>query len=397
MNYRDTLSYSVRGITETKFRFLLNLLGIVIGCMAITGLISITEGLNNNINDQLGTLGTNTITVTPERTQGPQAQFQTGSELDYRDVTEISKIPNVALVSPTISGKIGVYTVKGNTYSSFMSGIDENFFIINESIELEKGREIQRNDKAVAVIGSNIVYPTGESKLFEVGDRIRLQANNDEGDVQINLRIIGIMKESGGTFFADPDNSIYIPLRTFEQIYGTGGKYSSIQVLAESQSSVTNIALAIEENIEGTSVITAETLMETVGMILNSVQAVLGGIAAISLIVAGVGIINTMTISVLERTHEIGVLKAVGAKNYDIIITFLVEASITGFIGGLIGSVSGFLLSNLVGSYVGIEAVVSITLGALVVFFAVVTSTLSGIYPAWRASNLNPVDALRNE
>ena len=397
MNYRDTLSYSVRGITETKFRFLLNLLGIVIGCMAITGLISITEGLNNNINDQLGTLGTNTITVTPERTQGPQAQFQTGSELDYRDVTEISKIPNVALVSPTISGKIGVYTVKGNTYSSFMSGIDENFFIINESIELEKGREIQRNDKAVAVIGSNIVYPDGESKLFEVGDRIRLQANNDEGDVQINLRIIGIMKESGGTFFADPDNSIYIPLRTFEQIYGTGGKYSSIQVLAESQSSVTNIALAIEENIEGTSVITAETLMETVGMILNSVQAVLGGIAAISLIVAGVGIINTMTISVLERTHEIGVLKAVGAKNYDIIITFLVEASITGFIGGLIGSVSGFLLSNLVGSYVGIDAVVSMKLGALVVFFAVVTSTLSGVYPAWRASNLNPVDALRNE
>lgn len=397
MNFRDTLSYSLRGISETKFRFFLNLLGIVIGCMAITGLISITEGLNNNINDQLGTLGTNTITVTPERTQGPQAQFQTGSELDYRDVTEISKIPNVALVSPTISGKIGFYTVKGKTYSSFTSGIDENFFIINESIELEKGREIQRNDKAVAVIGSNIVYPDGETRLYEVGDRIRLQTNSDEGDMEINLRIIGIMKESGGTFFADPDNSIYIPLRTFEQIYGTGGKYSSIQVLAESQSSVRNIALAIEENIEGTSVITAETLMETVGMILNSVQAVLGGIAAISLIVAGVGIINTMTISVLERTHEIGVLKAVGAKNHDVIITFLVEASITGFIGGLIGSVSGFLLSNLVGAYVGIDAVMSISLGALVVFFAVFTSTLSGIYPAWRASNLNPVDALRSE
>ena len=137
--------------------------------------------------------------------------------------------------------------------------------------------------------------------------------------------------------------------------------------------------------------------METVGMILNSVQAVLGGIAAISLVVAGVGIINTMTISVLERTHEIGVLKAVGAKNFEIIVTFLIEATITGFIGGVIGSVSGFLLSNLVGSYVGIDSVVSIPLGALVVFFAVITSTLSGIYPAWRASNLNPVDALRSE
>jgi putative ABC transport system permease protein len=365
--------------------------------MAITGLISITEGLNTNINDQLGTLGTNTITVTPERTQGPQAQFQTGSELDYRDVTEIRKIPNVSLVSPMISGKIGVYTVKGKTYSSFVSGIDENFFLINESIEIEKGREITRNDKAVTVIGSNIVSPDGDIEIFEVGDRIRLEANNNEGDIQINLRIVGIMKESGGTFFADPDNSIYIPLRTFEQIYGTGGKYSSLQVLADSQSSVGNIALAIEDNIEGTSVITAETLMETVGMILNSVQAVLGGIAAISLLVAGVGIINTMTISVLERTHEIGVLKAIGAKKIDIVITFLIEALITGFIGGLIGSVSGFFLSNIVGVYVGIEAIVSLQLGALVILFAIFTSTVSGLYPAWRASNLNPVDALRNE
>ena len=397
MDFWDNVSYSIRGITETKFRFFLNLIGIIIGCMAITGLISITEGLNININDQLGTLGTNTITVTPERTQGPQAQFQTGSELDYRVITEILKIPNVALVSPMISGKIGVYTVKGKDYSSFVSGIDENFFMINESIEFEKGRQITRNDKAVAVIGSNIVYPDGETRIFEVGDRIRLQASNDEEDVEINLRIIGVMKESGGTFFADPDNSIYLPIRTFEQIYGTGGKYSSLQVLAESQSSVENIALAIEDNIEGTSVITAETLMETVGMVLNSVQAVLGGIAAISLIVAGVGIINTMTISVLERTHEIGVLKALGAKKNDIVITFLIEALITGFIGGLIGSVSGFFLSNIVGAYVGIEAIISLQLGALVILFAVLTSTLSGLYPSWRASNLNPVDALRNE
>ena len=397
MDFWDNVSYSIRGITETKFRFFLNLIGIIIGCMAITGLISITEGLNININDQLGTLGTNTITVTPERTQGPQAQFQTGSELDYRVITEILKIPNVALVSPMISGKIGVYTVKGKTYSSFVSGIDENFFMINESIEFEKGRQITRNDKAVAVIGSNIVYPDGETRIFEVGDRIRLQASNNEEDIEINLRIIGVMKESGGTFFADPDNSIYLPIRTFEQIYGTGGKYSSLQVLAESQSSVENIALAIEDNIEGTSVITAETLMETVGMVLNSVQAVLGGIAAISLIVAGVGIINTMTISVLERTHEIGVLKALGAKKNDIVITFLIEALITGFIGGLIGSVSGFFLSNIVGTYVGIEAIISLQLGALVILFAVLTSTLSGLYPAWRASNLKPVDALRNE
>jgi putative ABC transport system permease protein len=397
VNFKDTLSYSVRGISETKFRFILNLMGIIIGCMAITGLISITEGLNVNINDQLGTLGAKSITVTSIRTQGPQAQFQTGSELDYRDVVEISKIPNVMLVSPMISGKIGEYSVRGETFASFVSGIDENFFIINESIEIEKGRKILRNDNAVAVIGSNIANPEGEKQIFDVGNRIRLLASNPDGDKVINLRIVGIMKESGGTFFADPDNSIYIPLRTLEQAYSTEGKYSSIQVLAESQTSVQNIALAIEENISGTSVITAETLMETVGMVLNSVQAVLGGIAAISLLVAGVGIINTMTISVMERTKEIGILKAIGAKNLDVIVTFLTESIITGFIGGLAGSLAGFLLSIIVGNYVGIDAVISIQLGFLVVLFAIITSTISGLYPAWRASNLKPVDALRNE
>jgi putative ABC transport system permease protein len=365
--------------------------------MAITGLISLTEGLSVNVNDQLGTLGANTITVTPIRTQGPQAQFQTGSELDYRDVVQIEKIPGVSLVSPTISGKIGSYTVKGEVYTSFVSGIDENFFTINEPIEIEKGREIQRNDLAVAVVGRNIVAPDGDEEIFDVGDRIRLTAGDSDDSDVINLRIIGIMKESGGTFFADPDNSIYIPLRVLEQTYNTGGIYSSIQVLAESQSSVQNIALAIEDNIKGTSVITAETLMETVGMVINSIQAVLGGIAAISLLVAGVGIINTMTISVMERTREIGILKAVGAKNLDIIISFITESMLTGFFGGLIGSIFGFILSILVGNYIGIDSNISAQLALLVVLFAVITSIVSGMYPAWRASNLNPVEALRNE
>ena len=397
MNFWDTLRYSINGISETKFRFLLNIIGIIIGCMAITGLISITQGLNVNINDQLGTLGTNTITVTPLRTQGPQAQFQTGSELDYRDINEIQEIPNVQLVSPVISGKVGEYSVKGNDYSSFVSGVDENFFIINEAIEINEGRPLIRNDKAVAVIGSNIVYPEKDTVLFEVGDRIRLLASNPDGDNVITLRIIGILKESGGTFFADPDNSIYIPLRTFEQLYSTDGKYSSIQVLADSPSSVHNIALAIEDKIDGISVITAESLFDTVGLVLNSVQAVLGGIAAISLIVAGVGIINTMTISVLERTREIGILKAVGATKIDIVISFLTESMITGFLGGFFGSFTGFLMSYLVGNYVGIQSIISIELGLLVVLFAVITSMISGFYPAWRAANLNPVDALRNE
>jgi putative ABC transport system permease protein len=128
-----------------------------------------------------------------------------------------------------------------------------------------------------------------------------------------------------------------------------------------------------------------------------TIESVLGGIASISLLVAGVGIINTMTVSVMERTREIGTMKAIGAKNLDVLVLFLSEATITGIIGGTIGASFGFMLSRIVSNMIGLRTEPTITLGAMVVGFAVVTSILSGLYPAWRASNLSPVEALRHE
>jgi putative ABC transport system permease protein len=131
--------------------------------------------------------------------------------------------------------------------------------------------------------------------------------------------------------------------------------------------------------------------------ILGTIQAVLGGIAAISLVVAGVGIINTMTISVLERTKEIGVLKALGTKARDILFLFLSEAVLTGIVGGIIGAALGFGVSSLAGNIIGLVPELSLPLGLIVVGFAVVTCVVSGIYPAWHAAQMNPVEALRHE
>ena len=145
------------------------------------------------------------------------------------------------------------------------------------------------------------------------------------------------------------------------------------------------------------TVMSAETMREMVGSILGAIEAVLGGVAAISLLVAGVGIINTMTISVMERTREIGILKAIGAKSLDVLFLFLSEAVVTGLFGGLFGASVGFLLSNLISKAIDMPASTSINLGLGVVLFAMTTSALSGVYPAWRAANLNPVEALRSE
>ncbi len=148
---------------------------------------------------------------------------------------------------------------------------------------------------------------------------------------------------------------------------------------------------------EAVTVISFESAQELVGDVLGTIEAVLGGIAAISLIVAGVGIINTMTVSVIERTREIGVLKAIGAKRRDILILFLSEAVMTGITGGIIGALFGVFLSQIIGNYINLPPDPSLSLIVYVVGFAVVTAVVSGLYPAWRASNLHPVEALRSE
>jgi putative ABC transport system permease protein len=160
---------------------------------------------------------------------------------------------------------------------------------------------------------------------------------------------------------------------------------------------VQQVADEIKRKLKYTGVFTMDMIMEQLNQIMATINGVLGGIAGISLIVAGVSIINTMTISVMERTKEIGTMKAIGAKKLDVMSLFMTEALITGIIGGLLGAILGFVLSYAVSVYTELPSSVSPMLGVLIVGFAMVTCVLSGLHPAWRASNLNPVEALRHE
>ncbi len=398
MDYRDVFVMAIEGVSEQKFRFALNLLGILIGCAAVTGLISLTQGMNIDIADQMSSLGANTINVIPGEIRAqPMGEQGASAELDWRDVELIEKIKDVDIVSPSSEVKSCYYYSKGDPYFLAVTGISEDYSKVNTAIEIAEGRGLLRTDKATALIGSKIAQPDPEDDpIFEVGDRIKIYSEVDGVEKELTLRVIGVMKETGGSF-GTSDTAVYIPLRTHEQFFETTGVYGTIHVLVDEQESVKRVANLVEEEIKGVTAVTSDSAMEMAEGVLGTLGAVLSAIAGISLLVAGVGIVNTMTVSVMERTKEIGIMKAIGANNNDILALFLSEAAFTGLLGGIIGAVFGFLLSNLIGRAISIPASTTLSLGIMVVGFAIITAVLSGFYPARRASRLNPVEALRNE
>jgi putative ABC transport system permease protein len=249
------------------------------------------------------------------------------------------------------------------------------------------------------VVGSNIAKPRDlDEPIIDLGDRIKITARVGGEEKTLTLRVIGILEETGGNVGANLDDALSIPLHTAQSLFEVGGAFDFILAQADELEDVNPAVLLIEDKLgDRASVVTAASAQENVGSVLGTIQSVLGGIAGISLLVAGVGIVNTMTVSVMERTKEIGTMKAVGAKSLDIMLMFLSEAMLTGMIGGFIGASFGFFLANVIGRFINLPTDSSLILGAEVVMFAVVTSVASGLYPAYRASNMSPVEALRHE
>jgi putative ABC transport system permease protein len=397
LNPLDIFLIAGNGLKERKFRFALNLVGILIGCMAITGLISITQGLKNNITVQLNVFGPNNIIIIPgEITQGPPIS---GLSLNWRDVSIVSRVDYVKGVTPIIANKFAEFTIEGRYFRTDVYGVEKEYKELNPNTELSEGRNFVQSDSAVVIVGSNIAQPFDvDDPIVELGDRIKIKAVVEGIEKELTLRVIGILKETGSSFGANLDDSIAIPLKTAQQLYEVGGEFSYLLAQADNINVVDLAVNGIEEEMgDRVTIVTAESAQEQVNQILGTIQSVLGGIAGISLVVAGVGIINTMTVSVMERTKEIGTLKAIGAKSLEVLFMFLSEAVITGFIGGAIGAGLGFLLARLIGRFIDLSIPCSAMLGLEVVLFAIITSVTSGLYPAYRASNMNPVEALRHE
>jgi len=255
------------------------------------------------------------------------------------------------------------------------------------------------------VLGARVAHPQNlEEPIARLGSRVTLYITEEEEEETATFRTAGILEEIGGMMSGNTDTEIFTTFTTAQRIFHTGNTVNQIIIKAKNVESVERIIAEVQDELgEDVTVISSQVISEMVGSVMTMTDAILGGIAAISLIVAGVSVINTMTISVMERTREIGVMKALGAKNRDVLTLFLTESLLTGLIGGVAGVVFGAFLGQIAASVlsfsmgISLTSVSSLEVAVVGIVFAVVTGTLSGFYPSRKASKLVPVEALRYE
>ncbi len=404
---KDVIKETFSALKANKARTGLTMLGIVIGIASVIAMTAIGQGAQNSISDSIESIGANLIMVMPGAQRsfgGPNASRGGAQTLTLADADAISeKVLNVSAVVREVTIRKQVVATGTNTNTSII-GTDPSYstvrnVVVDEGIFLS-GKNITGSSK-VAVLGSTTRDDLfGEEATDVVGRKIRISGTE--------YKIIGIAKAKGGSGFSNSDDVIYIPYTTAQR-YLSGNKYlSQIDVSATNsdassqvQADITSLLME-RHNISDVAKVDFNTLnqadiIETASSVASTFTALLAAVAGISLLVGGIGIMNMMLTTVTERTREIGLRKAIGAKRRDINKQFLAEAVILTFIGGVVGVILGWLISFGVSYFDILQAQVSVSSVLLAFGVSALIGIIFGYYPARRASNLNPIDALRYE
>ena len=409
MNIATLIKEALKSITSNKVRSFLTMLGIFIGVGAVIAMMSIGQGAQNSITNSLSSLGTQTLYLSPGNFT---ENVRNARDLTNDDVTAVSMLDCVEIAAPTVSQSAMLSQSNGNTVNATVTGVVPGYRTVG-NYNVAQGSFITQeninNKEMVAVIGTEINKSLfGSANSSSVGETVRIMGQP--------YRIIGVLEEKGSsTLGISQDQNVFIPLSTAQSRLMTRQKNSVSQVtilvrstftLDEAQKAIESLMQDRHDIFEGNpndfTIMNVQEILNAVGDIMGTFTLFLGGVAAISLLVGGIGIMNIMLVTVTERTREIGLRKALGAKRSDILAQFLVESSVLSLVGGLLGIAFGLLLAfgiariaAMTGTQLDVTINPSIIIGATL--FSIAVGLFFGVYPANQASKLDPVIALRSE
>jgi len=407
MNLGLSFLEALESISANKLRSSLTMLGIVIGVAAVIAMLAIGEGARQSITSQIESLGANLLFVI----SGGDADNPEPLTLeDAAAIADPQRAPSVSNVAPVLQGQVQV-AIPGSSSNTSLVGVTPAYFEVQSSVKVAEGSLItqsQVDDRAaVVLLGTDVA-----NKLFETTSGLTGKTIRVNGEP---YKILGVLEEQGGTSFGSSDNRILMPLSTAQSRLirrATRDEVDTIYVqaansdlVAQATDEVSQILRARHRSnlgVEDFDILSTQSFLDTANSITATFTLFLGGIAGVSLLVGGIGIMNIMLVSVIERTREIGLRKAVGAHKRDILAQFLVESLILSLSGGAVGILVGWGISSLIGTLsnannVTLNPVVGLNAILLATLFSAAVGIFFGLYPANRAANLEPVEALRSE
>jgi putative ABC transport system permease protein len=395
MNALDLVRLALSRLRTSRLRAALTMLGVIIGVGAIVALVGVAEGTTSNITNRLASLGTNLLTVTPTFSPGG------GSSLTIDDAEAIGEIATVAGVAPESQTQLTVAVGDESTTTSVVGTTAD--YVDVRAYDVWAGSFLSdlavERDLRVAVLGASTADDLGLDET-DLGHEISIGG--------LPFQLVGILQPKGGLGFQDPDDQVMVPIGIISRHFVGGDAVRTIGVSASSPDDIEaakatiasrlreNHGLASEDD-DDFSIFDQAQLLETVSSISATLTILLGGIASIALVVGGIGIMNIMLVSVRERTREIGIRKAVGARNRDVLAQFLIEALTLSLVGGAVGTILGLLTSAAIGNVAGWGFAFNPLTVLVAIAFSLAVGVVFGVWPARQAARLDPIAALRYE